>query len=143
MGCAASSDEEHATTAATPTTAIAAATLKKRMRTAYVHARSVDEDTAKKEEALAFVLRELERTVAEMGSKLLVVYIPTNYYGPPEALPRVIGNIRFLDLTERFKRNKEEGGSNPYIAGDGHPSAAGHALIADEIAKYIRREGLL
>ncbi len=112
-------------------------------RAEYAWSQRYDDDEAKKEEALAFTLRELERTVAEMSSKLLVVYIPSNYWGPPAALPRVIGKARFLDLTERFKRNKDEGGANPYIVGDGHPSAAGHALVADEIAKYIRREGLL
>ena len=92
---------------------------------------------------MSFLLREMERTAAEMGAQLLVVYLPTNYWGPPAGLARVIGNIRLLDLTESFQRNKEAGGPNPYIVGDGHPSAAGNALIAGEIAKYIRREGLL
>jgi len=100
-------------------------------------------DEARKDRAMSFVLREMERTAAEMGSQLLVVYLPTNYWGPPAGLARVIGDIRLLDLTESFQRNKEAGGPNPYIVGDGHPSAAGHALIAHEIAKYIRREGLL
>lgn len=102
---------------------------------------------ARKEEALLFLLREMNRVVTANGARLLVMFLPTNYYGPPAALPGIIdkvgGGIRFLDLTGRFERNKKEGGPNPYIVGDGHPSAAGHALIADEIAKYVRSEGLL
>ncbi|MFO1160560.1 MAG: hypothetical protein U1E60_17105 [Reyranellaceae bacterium] len=104
-------------------------------------------DEAKKEQALAFLLREMERTAAAMGSEVLVVFIPTNYWGPSPALSRMIaeigGRLHFLDLTDRFKRNKEEGGPNVYIVGDGHPSAAAHAIIADEIARYIDREKLL
>ncbi len=104
---------------------------------------SFDEaDEARKDRAMSFLLRELERTASEMGAQLLVVYLPTNYWGPPAGLARVIGNIPLLDLTDSFLRNKEAGGPNPYIVGDGHPSAAGNALIAGEIAKYIRREGL-
>ena len=100
-------------------------------------------DEPRKNRAMAFLLREMERTAAEMGSRLLVVYLPTNYWGPPAGLAGAIGNIRLLDLTQSFQRNKEAGGPNPYIVGDGHPSAAGNALIAREVAAYIRREGLL
>ena len=104
-------------------------------------------DETKKDEALAFLLREMEHSVAEVGSQVLVVFIPTNYWGPSPALARSIdeigGKMRFLDLTDRFKRNREEGGPNVYIVGDGHPSAAAHAIIAEEIAKYVRREKLL
>jgi hypothetical protein len=75
-----------------------------------------------------------------MGSKLLVVYLPMNYYGPPASLPCVIGKIRLLDLTERFLRNLEADGPKPYIVGDGHPRAAGNEPIVDEI---VRHEGLL
>src|SRR6185503_13773498 len=81
------------------------------------------------------------------GVRRLLVFRPTNYYGPPAALPGIIdkvGNgIRYLDLTPAFERNRREGGPNPYIVGDGHPGVAGHALIAAEIAKYVQREGLL
>lgn len=104
-------------------------------------------DEARKEQALAFLLREMERTAADMGTQVLVVFIPTNYWEPSPALPRTIaeigGRMRFLDMSERFKRNKAEGGPNVYIVGDGHPSAAAHALIADEIARYVEREKLL
>jgi len=112
-------------------------------RIEYARATFDEADEATKDRAMAFLLREMERTAAEMGTQLLVVYLPTNYWGPPKGLAGAIGNIRLLDLTESFARNKEAGGPNPYIVGDGHPSAAGNALIANEIVKYVRREGLL
>ncbi len=114
-----------------------------RGRAEYAWASFDEADEARKDRAMAFLLREMERTAAEMGSRLLVVYLPTNYWGPPAGLAKVIGDIRLLDLTASFQRNKEAGGPNPYIVGDGHPSAAGNTLIAREIAAYIRREGLL
>ncbi len=104
-------------------------------------------DDARKAEAVQFLLQRMNRMATASGSRLLVVFLPTNYYGPPAALPGIIDKvgegIRYLDLTPAFERNRREGGPNPYIVGDGHPSAAGHALIAAEIAKYVRREGLL
>lgn len=112
-------------------------------RIEYARATFDEADEPRKDRAMAFLLREMERTAAEMGTQLLVVYLPTNYWGPPKGLAGAIGNIRLLDLTESFARNKEAGGPNPYIVGDGHPSAAGNALIASEIVKYVRREGLL
>ncbi len=96
----------------------------------------------KKEEALGYLLREMERSAKAIGAKLLVVYLPTNYYSAPEALPRLIGDIRLLDLTQAFRRERDKG-ANLYIVGDGHPNRAAHELISREIAKYVRENGLL
>lgn len=96
----------------------------------------------KKEEALGYLLREMERSATAIGAKLLVVYLPTNYYSAPEALPRLIGDIRLLDLTQAFQRERDKG-TNLYIVGDGHPNRAAHELISQEIAKYVRDNGLL
>ena len=96
----------------------------------------------KKEEALGYLLREMERSATAIGAKLLVVYLPTNYYSAPEALPRLIGDIRLLDLTQAFQRERDKG-INLYIVGDGHPNRAAHELISQEIAKYVRDNGLL
>jgi hypothetical protein len=96
----------------------------------------------KKEEALAFLLREMERSASAIGAKLLVVYLPTNYYSAPQGLQRVIGDTRLLDLTEAFQRQRDKG-TNLYIVGDGHPNQAAHELISREIAKYVRDNGLL
>jgi len=116
-------------------------------RAYYAWTRYREPPDAKKEEATLFVLERMNRLVTSNGSQLLVVFLPTNYYGAPAALPGIIdrvgGSIRYLDLTAAFARNKQAGGPNPYIVGDGHPSAAGHALIAEEIAQYIRREAML
>jgi len=116
-------------------------------RAYYAFSRSREPDDAKKTEAVQFLLERMNRAATASGSQLLVVFLPTNCYGPPAALPDIIdkvGNgIRYLDLTPAFERNRREGGPNPYIVGDGHPGVAGHALIASEIAKYVRREGLL
>jgi hypothetical protein len=113
----------------------------------YAWSRYREPDDAKKAEAMQFLLQRMNQAVAATGAQLLVVFLPTNYYGPPAALPGIIdkvgGGIRYLDLTAAFARNRQEGGPNPYIVGDGHPGVAGHALIADEIAKYVRQEGLL
>jgi len=104
-------------------------------------------DDTRKDEAMAFLLREMHRTTQEMGAQLLVVFLTTNYYGPPDSLPGMVKTLgagaHYLDTTEAFRALKASGGADPYIVGDGHPNAVGHALIAREIAAYVRREGLL
>jgi hypothetical protein len=40
-------------------------------------------------------------------------------------------------------RIEETARQNLYLQNDGHPSAAGHALIAQELIAFIRRENLL
>lgn len=109
-----------------------------RMEQAWYHNR-IPGDT-KREEAMAFLLRNVERTVADMGSELLVVYIPMNFAPPPPELARVIGKTRLLDLTQSFVRHQASGGPPLYVVDDGHPNPAAHAIIADEIVRYIRRE---
>lgn len=96
----------------------------------------------KKEEALSFLLHQMRRSADEIGAKLLVVYLPTNYYSAPEALPRVIGDIDLLDLTEAFQRARADG-TSLYIVGDGHPNQDAHKLISREIARHVRDKGLL
>ena len=47
-------------------------------------------------------------------------------------------------VTDAFQRNeKSPGNPSVYISGDGHPSIAGHALIAEEIVRTIQQERLL
>jgi hypothetical protein len=109
--------------------------------------RSHEPDEAKKDEAMLYLLQQMNRVVIDRQARLLVVFLPTNYYGPPAALPGIIdkvgGGIDYLDLTDAFARNRRDGGPNPYIVGDGHPSAAGHALIARQVAEHVRKAGLL
>ena len=113
-----------------------------RGRIEYAQATYSTPTDGKKEEALGYLLREMERSATAIGAKLLVVYLPTNYYSAPEALPRLIGDIRLLDLTQAFQRERDKG-TNLYIVGDGHPNRAAHELISREIAKYVRDNGLL
>ncbi len=97
---------------------------------------------ARREEAFAFELHDMQRTVADMGAELLVVYIPWRYEPAPPELMRAIGKTRLLDLTSAFERHRAAG-EQLYVVDDGHPNAAAHAIIADEVERYIRREGLL
>jgi len=113
-----------------------------RGRIEYAEATYSTPSDQRKEEALGFLLRNMEKSAADIGAQLLVVYLPTNYYSAPEALPRVIGDIRLLDLTKAFQRERDKG-ADLYIVGDGHPNRAAHELIAREIAKYVRDNGLL
>lgn len=103
-------------------------------------------DDTKKDAALTFLLDEMAQTVDAMGATLLVVYIPTDYAPPPPALLRsnVKLKVPFLDLTDAFRHNREiTGNSLLYIPGDGHPSVAGHALIAEEIIHAVQEKRLL
>jgi hypothetical protein len=100
-------------------------------------------DLARREEAFVFLLADLKRTVAEMGAELLVVHIPTKYEAAPPELVRAIGTTRFIDMTPVFNRHKDSGGPALHIVDDGHPNPLAHSMIADEIARYVRRERLL
>ncbi|MBV8392696.1 MAG: hypothetical protein JOY81_05890 [Alphaproteobacteria bacterium] len=94
--------------------------------------------------AMAYLLKEMKRTTDEMGAELVIVFLTTNYYGPPETLPGIVQSLglRYLDTTEAFHRHRDAGKPSPYIPGDGHPNAIGHALIAHEIEDYLKRERL-
>ncbi len=113
-----------------------------RGRIEYAEATYSTPSDQKKEQALGYLLGNMQRSAADIGAKLLVVYLPTNYYSAPEGLGRVIGDIQLLDLTQAFQRERDKG-TNLYIVGDGHPNRAAHELIAKEIAKYVRDNGLL
>jgi hypothetical protein len=94
-------------------------------------------DVAKQVAAFQFLMREMASTVESMGAKLLVVFIPTYYEPPPPELVKTITdlNLPFIDMTESFRAAKE---SVPYLPNDGHPSVAGHALIAKAIVAQHR-----
>jgi hypothetical protein len=97
----------------------------------------------KREEAFAFLFRDMEKTVREMGAELLVVFIPNGFEPMPDLLPRVVGKTRLLDVQPALLRHRDGGGLPIHVIDDGHPNAMGHRLIADEIAAYIKREKLL
>jgi len=95
----------------------------------------------KQEAAFSFLLDEMSQTTEGMGAKLLVVFIPTNYYPPSTGLVTAIAKakVNFIDTTEDFKRDAPKA----YLPTDAHPSAYGHALIAAAVAKAVRERHLL
>jgi hypothetical protein len=104
-------------------------------------------DRLKREQALEYLLGEMVKTAESIASQTLVVYIPQ---GPndsmPDALPRSTTKLRvpLLDLSATFRAHRSIPGAPPlYIPNDGHPSVAGHALVADEIASFVRQHQLL
>ena len=103
-------------------------------------------DREKQDAALEFLIREMASTASEMKAALLIVYLPDQSMSPsPAMLSRSAQKLgyRFLDLSEAFAKLGAAARSKLYLPKDGHPSAAGHALIAQELVAYIRREHLL
>jgi hypothetical protein len=102
---------------------------------------------AERDLALEYLLREMTESAKSFGSALMIVYVPqTSNDTKPEAIFRsaVKLGLPILDLSEAF-RARQSIPSAPalYIPEDGHPSAAGHALIADEIVAFVGQEGFL
>jgi hypothetical protein len=109
-------------------------------------ANAVASDRSKQDAALEFLIEQMASTVSEMKSALLIVYIPDgSMTSPPELLSRSAAQLgyRFLDLSQAFLYSTAPTGPALYLPNDGHPSAAGHALIAQELIAFIRREKLL
>jgi lysophospholipase L1-like esterase len=103
-------------------------------------------DREKQDAALAFLIREMASTASEMKAALLIVYLPDQSMSPsPEMLSQSAQKLgyRFLELSESFMKVGVAARSRLSLPNDGHPSAAGHALIAEELIAYIRREHLL
>lgn len=102
-------------------------------------------DRPRQNQALEFLLAEMAKTAQSIGATLLLVYIPTG-----AQMPEVLANsasklgIPLLDLWPAYRAQEATPGAPSLtIPNDGHPSAAGHALIASEIASFVRRKGLL
>jgi hypothetical protein len=101
-------------------------------------------DTAMQNRALEFLLGEMAKTTRAIGASLLFVYLPSG-----GSLPDILVNsaselgVPLLDMSPAYQAYQAAGGPPLTIPGDGHPSIAAHALIASEVASFIRREGLL
>ena len=102
-------------------------------------------DTARQNQAIEFLFAEMAKTARSIGANLLFVYAPTG-----DRIPDVFINsatklgISLLDLSPVFQAREAVPGAPPLtFPNDRHPSAAGHALIASEIASFIRQRGLL
>jgi hypothetical protein len=100
----------------------------------------------KQDAALEFLIEQMASTAGEMKAALLIVYLPDQSMSPP---PEMLSpsaqkfGYRFLDLSEAFMKVGAAARPKLYLPNDGHPSVAGHALIAQKLVAYIRREQLL
>jgi hypothetical protein len=110
-------------------------------------AQMVATDNARQEAALEYLLGETARVAGGMKAALLIVYIPAEQAAPPPkmlALSASRFGYRFLDLSPAFASFAEiPGRPSLYLPNDGHPSAAAHALITDQLVSFIRRDNLL
>lgn len=91
--------------------------------------------------ALEYLIEHIAATAAEIKARLLFVFIPDQSMAPtPEGLGPLAKRLGlpFLDLTAAFAELDPATRHALYIPGDGHPSAAGHALIAREITAFAR-----
>jgi hypothetical protein len=98
--------------------------------------------------ALRWLVAQMAESAREIGATLLVVRIPRVEPGstgpaPPEVAEALAaGGGAVIDVTARFLRHRADPGAPSLMIPDGHPSAAGHALIADEIEQAIRARRL-
>lgn len=101
------------------------------------------EDTPEyRRKAVAFLLDAMAAESKAMGARLLVAFVP-QLTGPdgslatpaPELMEAVAGKpLSFLDLTPYFARAMMRPDAPPlFIPDDGHPSVAGHRVIAQAI----------
>jgi hypothetical protein len=103
-------------------------------------------DKTKQNTALEFLIEQMARTAHEMNAALLIVFLPEESMSPPpEFLSRSAAQLRysFLDLRPVFMKIDAAARQDLFLKNEGHPSAAGHALIAQELIAFIRRENLL
>jgi hypothetical protein len=102
-------------------------------------------DTAGQNRALEFLLGEMAKTARSIGSTLLFVYLPHD-----DQIPDILVSsasrlgVPLLDMTPAYQTYQATAGAPPLsIPRDGHPSIAAHALIASNIASFVRQQGLL
>jgi hypothetical protein len=103
-------------------------------------------DTRLQTAGFRFLLEQMARTTREAGAKLLVVYLPVDYKPPTSEFLQAVRAMKlpFIDLTPAYQQHNANPANPPaYIPGDGHPSVAGHQLIAEFVTSYIRRNDLL
>src|SRR5262249_46482385 len=98
-----------------------------------------ERDPGRQEKALAYLIGRMADEARSLDAELIIIYIPYRVAAPA---PKLLGELgrplgyRFLDLTHAFAA---AGGKTLYLIADGHPNPAGHTLIAQELANFIRR----
>jgi hypothetical protein len=95
-------------------------------------------------------LQDMHSTAEEDGTNMLVILQPSKeeVYLPllGESAPDPSGSLRkgltqagisYLDLTPVFQK-RATAGEKLFFAADGHPNAAGYALIADAVLNHLK-----
>lgn len=86
--------------------------------------------------AMDFLLSEMVKTTRAIGASLVLVFVPARgeTSGAPAQLPQLSQQLgfRLLDITQSMPAS-----SAALYLPDGHPSSAGHALIADNIVNSL------
>ena len=115
-------------------------------RVSWAWSRSIEGNKEQQDAAFEFLLTEVARSVDDMGAKLLVVYLPlTISDSPPDVLERSLARLRIplLDLSAPFREYIAAGRQPDLYLPHFHPSATGHALIAERLVSFIEHQKLL
>jgi pimeloyl-ACP methyl ester carboxylesterase len=115
-------------------------------RVRYRMANATALDAVKQNAALEFLIEQMVQTTREMNATLLIVFLPDqSMLLPPELLGKSAAPLgyTFLDLRPMFMNSEGTVRADLYLENDGHPSAAGNALIAQELIAFIRHKKLL
>ena len=119
-------------------------------RLSWNRSRALLSDQGTRAAGLDYLLEEMARTTNELGAKLLVVHIPVSGEDQaPAALLKAVDRLQlpFLDLSATFREYREAARSPSLYIPDGfpqgHPSVAGHRLIADAIVSFVQQRVLL
>jgi hypothetical protein len=103
-------------------------------------------DRPRQEKAAEFLLRELVKTSRSIGAHLLFVHFPERTKEPSFlANSASTLGVPLVDLWPAYQAYQATPGAPSLFLGpnDSHPSVAGHALVASEIASFIRNAGWL
>ena len=103
-------------------------------------------DSPRQEKAAEFLLRELVQTSRSIGAHLLLVHFPERTKEPGFVANSAAKlGVPLVDLWSAYQAYQATPGAPSLFLSpnDRHPSVAGHALIASEIASFIRNAGWL
>jgi hypothetical protein len=117
-----------------------------KMRFQAANATALDQE--KQSAAFEFLIEQMALATHEMKASLLIVNIPNGVATSPPPRPEFLSRATaklgysFLDLTPAFMRVAEPARWGLYLPNDGHPNAAGHALIGQELVAFVRGQNL-
>lgn len=122
----------------------------------------MDAETAKAWELSGALLSEIKQTALSNGADFLLVQAPDNkqilgqiedsrWPGPYDLMSPNINmktitqkhNMRYIDLLPIFKQKIGSDYTKIIFVNDGHWNSSGHAIVAETIADYIRRNDMI